>query len=97
MIRYARKRKNRKKAKYETEKKYNTDFEYLNKCNQNQAKTITNQMNDILKLRKELETQKDLVNKYVAKSEKLQSKLDKDSRRYGELIKIISDRAIKSI
>lgn len=74
-----------------------TDFEYLNKCNQNQAKTITNQMNDILKLRKELETQKDLVNKYVAKSEKLQSKLDKDSRRYGELIKIISDRAIKSI
>lgn len=85
------------KAKYETEKKYNTDFEYLNKCNQNQAKTITNQMNDLLKLKKELETQKDLVNKYVAKSEKLQSKLDKASRRYGELIKIISDRAIKSV
>lgn len=85
------------KAKYEIEKKYNTDFEYLNKCNQNQAKTITNQMNDLLKLKKELETQKDLVNKYVAKSEKLQSKLDKASRRYGELIKIISDRAIKSV
>lgn len=58
--------------------------------------------NDKLKLNyekanKELEAQKDLVNKYVAKSEKLQSKLDKASKRYGELIKTISDRAIKSI
>lgn len=58
--------------------------------------------NDKLKLNyekanKELEAQKDLVKKYVAKSEKLQSKLDKASKRYGELIKIISDRVIKSI
>lgn len=92
------------KAKYETEKKYNTDFEYLNKCNQNQAKTITNQMNDILSLRNELievrtelAEQKELAKKYMAKSEKLQSKLDKASKRYGELIKLISDKAIKSI
>lgn len=85
------------KAKSETEKMYNTDFEYLNRCNQNQANTITNQMNDLLKLRKELETQKDLVNKYVAKSEKLQSKLNKASKRFSELIKIIGDRDIKSV
>lgn len=92
------------KVKYETEKKYNTDFEYLNKCNQNQAKTITNQMNDILSLRNELievrtelAEQKELAKKYMAKSEKLQSKLDKASKRYGELIKLISDKAIKSI
>lgn len=92
------------KAKYETKKKYNTDFEYLNKCNQNQAKTITNQMNDILSLRNELievrtelAEQKELAKKYMAKSEKLQSRLDKASKRYGELIKIISDKAIKSI
>ena len=92
------------KAKYETEKKYNTDFVYLNKCNQNQAKTITNQMNDILSLRNELievrtelAEQKELAKKYMAKSEKLQSRLDKASKQYGELIKIINDRAIKSI
>ena len=85
------------KAKYETEKKYNTDFEYLNKCNQNQAKTITSQMNDIVGLRNKLAEQMSLAKKYMAKSEKLQSKLDKASRRYGELIKIISDRAIKSV
>lgn len=54
-------------------------------------------LDHILKLREELEAQKDLVKKYVAKSEELQSKLDKASRRYGELIKIISDRAIKSV
>ncbi|QMP19263.1 hypothetical protein [Bacteroides phage vB_BfrS_23] len=58
--------------------------------------------NDKLKLNyekanKELEAQKDLVKKYVAKSEKLQSKLDRASKQYGELIKIISDKAIKSI
>lgn len=45
--------------------------------------------NDKLKLNyekanKELEAQKDLVKKYVAKSEKLQSKLDKASKRYEE-------------
>lgn len=75
------------KARYETEKMCNTDFEYLNKCNQNQAKTITNQMNDLLELRTELAEQKELVKKHMAKSEKLQSKLDKASKRYGELIK----------
>lgn len=85
------------KAKSEIEKKYNTDFEYLNKCNLNQANTITDQMNDLLKLRKELEAQKDLAKKHMAESEKLKSKLDKASKRYGELIKTISDRAIKSI
>lgn len=58
--------------------------------------------NDKLKLNyekanKELEVQKDLVKKYVAKSEKLQSKIDKASKQYGELIKIISDKSIKSI
>lgn len=58
--------------------------------------------NDKLKLNyekanKELEAQKDLVKKYVAKSEKLQSKLDRASKQYGELIKIISDSAIRSI
>lgn len=58
--------------------------------------------NDKLKLNyekanKELEAQKDLVKKYVAKSEKLQSKLDRASKQHGELIKIISDSAIRSI
>lgn len=85
------------KAKSETEKKYNIGLDDLNRCNHNQAKVITDQMNDLLKLRKELEAQKDLAKKYMAKSEKLQSKLDKASKRYGELIKTISDRAIKSI
>jgi hypothetical protein len=81
----------------EAEKRYNTKIEYFNRCYQNQVDTIATQMNNILKLRKELEAQKDLVKKYVAKSEKLQSKLDKASKQYGELIKIINDRAIKSI
>lgn len=85
------------KAKSETEKKYNIGLDDLNRCNHNQAKVITDQMNDLLKLRKELKAQKDLAKKYMAKSEKLQSKLDKSSKRYGELIKTISDRAIKSI
>lgn len=71
--------------------------EYLNECNQNQAKTITNQMNDILSLRNELIEQKELAKKHLAKSEKLQSKLDKASKRYGELIKTISDKSIKLI
>lgn len=85
------------RAKSETEKMYKTDFEYLNKCNQNQAKTITKQMNELLEVRTELVEQKELVKKYMSKSEKLQAKLDKASKRYGELIKTISDRAIKSI
>lgn len=85
------------RAKSETEKMYKTDFEYINKCNQNQAKTITKQMNELLEVRTELVEQKELVKKHMAKSEKLQAKLDKASKRYGELIKTISDRAIKSI
>lgn len=85
------------KERSKIEKKNNVEFEYINKCNQNQAKTITKQMNDILGLRNELAEQKELVKKHMAKSEKLQSKLDKASKRYGELIKTISDRAIKSI
>lgn len=71
--------------------------EYLNKCNQNQAKTITNQINELSELRNELLTQSEVTKKYMAKYEKLQDKLDKASKRYGELIKIISDRDIKSI
>lgn len=71
--------------------------EYLNRCNQNQAKTITKQINKLLELSNELVEQKELAKKYMAKSEKLQSKLDKASKRYGELIKTISDIAIKSI
>lgn len=48
--------------------------------------------------------QKEYIAKYIEenkrltdKVEKLKGKLDKASKRYGELIKIISDRAIKSI
>ena len=69
--------------------------EHLNKCHQNQAKIIINQMNDIVGLRNKLAEQMSLAKKYMAKSEKLQSKLDKASKQYGELIKTISDRAIK--
>lgn len=71
--------------------------EHLNKCNQNQARTITKQMNQILDIRAESIKQKELTQKYKDKCENLQTKLDKASKRYGELIKTISDRAIKSI
>lgn len=69
--------------------------EYLNECNQKQANTITKQMNELLELRTELIEQKELVKKHMDKSEKLQSKLDKASKRYGELIKLISDKSLK--
>lgn len=59
------------------------DYEYLNKCVQNQAETIA----------KYTEENKRLTEKV----EKLKGKLDRASKRYGELIKIISDKAIKSI
>lgn len=59
------------------------DYEYLNKCVQNQAKTIA----------KYTEENKRLTNKV----EKLKGKLDIASKRYGELIKIIGDKAIKSV
>ena len=84
-------------GRHETENMYNVDFEYLNRCNQNQANTITKQMHELSELRTELAEQKELVKKHMAKSEKLQSRLDKASKRYGELIKLISDKAIKSI
>lgn len=59
------------------------DYEYLNKCVQNQANTITMYIEENKRLTEEVE--------------KLKGKLDRASKRYGELIKIISDRAIKSI
>lgn len=71
--------------------------EHLNKCNQNQARTITKQMNQTLDITAESIKQKELTQKYKDKCEKLQTKLDKASKRYGELIKIINDRAIKSV
>lgn len=73
------------------------DYKRLNERNQTQAGTIENQMKEISYLRKEFKLQSDLTQKYRGKSEKLQGKLDKASKRYGELIKTISDRAIKSI
>ena len=59
------------------------DYEYLNKCVQNQANTIERYTKENKRL--------------TDKVEKLKGKLDKASKRYGELIKIISNRAIKSI
>lgn len=59
------------------------DYEYLNKCVQNQANTIESYTKENKRLTDEVE--------------KLKGKLDRASKRYGELIKIISDRAIKSI
>ncbi|WAX07254.1 hypothetical protein BF698P1_00009 [Bacteroides phage BF698P1] len=59
------------------------DYEYLNKCVQNQANTITRYIEENKRL--------------TEKVEKLKGKLDRASKRYGELIKITSDKAIKSI
>lgn len=59
------------------------DYEYLNKCVQNQANTITRYIEENKSLTEEVE--------------KLKGKLDRASKRYGELIKTISDRAIKLI
>lgn len=59
------------------------DYEYLNKCVQNQANTITRYIEENKRLTEEVE--------------KLKGKLDRASKRYGELIKITSDKAIKSI
>lgn len=58
------------------------DYEYLNKCVQNQANTITRYIEENKSLTEEVE--------------KLKGKLDRASKRYGELIKTISG-AIKSI
>lgn len=57
------------------------DYEYLNKCAQNQANTITRYIKENKRL--------------IDKVEKLKGKLDRASKRYGELIKIICDKAIK--
>lgn len=59
------------------------DYEYLNKCIQNQANTIESYTKENKRLTDEVE--------------KLKGKLGRASKRYGELIKIISDKAIKSI
>lgn len=59
------------------------DYEYLNKCVQNQANTITRYIEENKSLTEEVE--------------KLKGKLDRASKRYGELIKIISDKDIKLI
>lgn len=59
------------------------DYEYLNKCVQNQANTITRYIEENKRLTEEVE--------------KLKGKLDRASKRYGELIKINSDKVIKSI
>ena len=59
------------------------DHQFLNKCVQNQAEAV----------RRLYEEKKQLTDKV----EKLKGKLDRASKRYGELIKIISDKAIKSI
>lgn len=59
---------------------------------------------DYNRLNTRYDNQKEYIAKYIKenkrltdKVEKLKGKLDRASKRYGELIKIISDRAIKSI
>lgn len=59
------------------------DYEYLNKCVQNQANTITVYTEENKRL--------------TDKVEKLKGKLDRASKRYGELIKIIGVKAIKAV
>lgn len=59
------------------------DYKYLNKCVQNQANTIERYTKENKRLTDEVE--------------KLKGKLDRASKQYGELIKIINDGAIKSI
>lgn len=59
------------------------DYNYLNTLYNNQKEYIA----------KYIEENKKLTDKV----EKLEGKLDKASKRYGELIKIINDRSIKSI
>lgn len=64
-------------------------------CDKNQAEMTADLVKEIELLKKDYQCQSDLAQKYREKSEKLQSKLDKASKRYGELIKTISDIAIK--
>lgn len=59
------------------------DYEYLNKCVQNQASTIGRYTEENKRL--------------TDKVEKLKGKLDRASKSYGELIKIISDRVTKQV
>lgn len=84
-----------KKERDSIQSLYNHDFKHLNGCNKNQAEMITDQVKEIELLKKDYQYQSDLAQKYREKSEKLQVKLDKASKRYGELIKTINDRAIK--
>lgn len=60
-------------------------------------KTIADKIKEIERLKKCYQIQTDLAQEYDKRCQKLQGKLNKASKRYGELIKTISDRAIKSI
>lgn len=86
-----------KKERDSIQSLYNHDFKHLNGCNKNQAKTITDQVKEIELLKKDYQYQSDLAQKYREKSEKLQVKLEKASKRHGELIKLISGKSLKSI
>nr|DAP92345.1 MAG TPA: hypothetical protein [Caudoviricetes sp.] len=68
-----------------------SDLENSYFCIHKEANEIKNSRKNLLA--KYIEENKRLTDKV----EKLKGKLDKSSKRYGELIKIISDRAIKSI
>lgn len=68
-----------------------SDLEKSYFCIHKEANEIKNSRKDLLA--KYIEENKRLTDKV----EKLKGKLDRASKRYGELIKIISDRAIKSI
>lgn len=60
--------------------------EHLNKRNQNQAKTITDQMKEVVHLREELNLKSELTQKNKEKSEKLQCKLDEVTKQNSKLI-----------
>lgn len=60
-------------------------------------KIIADKIKEIERLKKCYQIQTDLAQEYDKRCQKLQGKLNKASKRYGELIKTISDRAIKSI
>lgn len=60
-------------------------------------KIIADKVKEIERLKKCYQIQTDLAQEYDKRCQKLQGKLNKASKRYGELIKTISDRAIKSI
>lgn len=79
------------KEENDTLSKRFSDLEKSYFCIHKEANEIKNSRKDLLA--KYTEENKRLTDKV----EKLKGKLDRASKRYGELIKIISDRAIKSI